>query len=105
LARALIHDPPVMMLDEPTLGLDVVGSQVIFDYIALLKQQDKAVILCTHRLEQAQRVCSKFGLLHQGKMVMRGTMDEIRSQSGQKDLVDVFIRLIKNHDSTVGAQP
>jgi ABC-2 type transport system ATP-binding protein/sodium transport system ATP-binding protein len=56
-------------------------------------------------LEQAQRVCSKFGLLHQGKMVMRGTMDEIRSQSGQKDLVDVFIRLIKNHDSTVGAQP
>ncbi len=104
LARALIHDPPVMMLDEPTLGLDVVGSQVIFDYIELLKEQEKAVILCTHRLEQAQRVCSRFGLLHHGKMVMRGTMDEIRKQSGQDSLVDVFIELIKANDSSVGEQ-
>ncbi len=94
LARALIHDPPVMMLDEPTLGLDVVGSQVIFNYIDLLKSQDKAVILCTHRLEQAQRVCSRFGLLHRGEMVMRGTMDELRAQTGFSDLVEIFVDLI-----------
>ena len=94
LARALIHDPPVMMLDEPTLGLDVVGSQVIFNYIDLLKEQGKAVILCTHRLEQAQRVCSRFGLLHEGKMVMGGTMQELRVLTGHQDLVDIFIDLI-----------
>lgn len=96
LARALIHDPPVMMLDEPTLGLDVVGSQVIFNYIDLLKQQDKAVILCTHRLEQAQRVCSRFGLLHEGVMVRRGTMEQLQTQTGHRDLVDIFIDLIKH---------
>jgi ABC-2 type transport system ATP-binding protein/sodium transport system ATP-binding protein len=96
LARALIHDPPVMMLDEPTLGLDVVGSQVIFNYIELLKQQDKAVILCTHRLEQAQRVCSRFGLLHEGVMVMRGTIEQLQTQTGHRDLVDIFIDLINN---------
>jgi ABC-2 type transport system ATP-binding protein/sodium transport system ATP-binding protein len=95
LARALIHDPPVMLLDEPTLGLDVVGSQIIFNYIDMLKQQNKAVILCTHRLEQAQRVCSRFGLLHHGRMVMHGTMDELRSQSGRDDLVEIFIDLIE----------
>lgn len=103
LARALLHDPPVMMLDEPTLGLDVVGSQVIFDYIDLLKKQDKAVILCTHRLEQAQRVCSRFGLLHQGKMVMRGTMAELSSQSGHADLVDIFVDLIENNSQPAPA--
>lgn len=94
LARALIHDPPVMMLDEPTLGLDVVGSQVIFNYIDLLKSQGKAVILCTHRLEQAQRICSRFGLLHCGQMVLRGTLHELQSETGQQDLVEMFVELI-----------
>lgn len=96
LARALIHDPPVMMLDEPTLGLDVVGSQVIFNYIDLLKQRGKVIILCTHRLEQAQRVCSRFGLLHQGKKVLEGTMDQLAEQTGRDDLVDIFVDLIDN---------
>ncbi len=94
LARALIHDPPVMILDEPTLGLDVVGSQVIFNYIDVLKERSKAIILCTHRLEQAQRVCSRFGLLHKGKMVLEGTLAELKSQTGRNDLVEMFVDLI-----------
>ena len=101
LARALIHDPPVMILDEPTLGLDVVGSQVIFDYIQLLKQQNKIVILCTHRLEQAQRVCSRFGLLHQGAMVLTGDLKELRARTGKQDLVEMFIDLIQQDSAAV----
>lgn len=96
LARALIHDPPVMILDEPTLGLDVVGSQVIFNYINILKERDKAIILCTHRLEQAQRVCTRFGLMHQGKQVLEGTMSELRSQTGRTDLVEMFVDLLEH---------
>lgn len=95
LARALIHDPPVMMLDEPTLGLDVVGSQVIFDYIDMLKVQEKAVILCTHRLEQAQRICDRFGLLHQGAMAYTGTLPELQKTTGRNDLVEIFVDLIE----------
>jgi ABC-2 type transport system ATP-binding protein/sodium transport system ATP-binding protein len=94
LARALVHDPPVMMLDEPTLGLDVVGSQVIFNYIDLLKQKNKIVILCTHRLEQAQRVCSRFGLIYQGKMALTGTLAQLQQQTSKRDLVEIFISLI-----------
>lgn len=96
LARALVHDPPVMMLDEPTLGLDVVGSQVIFDYIDLLKQNDKIVILCTHRLEQAQRVCSRFGLIYQGQMALTGSLQQLQEKTGKRDLVDIFIGLIES---------
>lgn len=101
LARALIHDPPVMILDEPTLGLDVVGSQVVFDYIELLKQQNKIVILCTHRLEQAQRVCTRFGLLHQGQMVLSGDLKEMQDKTGKQDLVEMFIELLRQKPPVV----
>ena len=95
LARAMIHDPSVMIFDEPTLGLDVVGSQIIFKHIDLLKEQGKAVILCTHRLEQAQRVCSRFGLLHQGKLVLGGTLSDLQQETGRKDLVEIFVDIIE----------
>ena len=95
LARALIHDPPVMILDEPTLGLDVVGSQVIFNYIEILKSRNKAIILCTHRLEQAQRICTRFGLMHEGRQVLEGTMEELRSQTGRNELVEMFVDLLE----------
>ena len=94
LARALIHEPPVMILDEPTLGLDVVGSQVIFNYIDVLRERSKAIILCTHRLEQAQRICTRFGLLHRGKKVLEGTIQSLQSQTGKQDLVEMFVGLI-----------
>lgn len=94
LARALMHDPPVMILDEPTLGLDVVGSQTIFSYIELLKSKGKSVILCTHRLEQAQRVCNQFGLLHRGSIVREGSLEQLRQQTGRHDLVEMFVDLI-----------
>jgi ABC-2 type transport system ATP-binding protein/sodium transport system ATP-binding protein len=94
LARALLHDPPVMLLDEPTLGLDVVGSQVIFKYIDLLKEKGKTIIMCTHRLEQAQGVCSRFGLLHQGEMILEGTLSELQHKTGRENLVDMFVDLL-----------
>lgn len=96
LARALLHDPPVMMLDEPTLGLDVVGSKVVFEYIDLLKKQRKAIILCTHRLEQAQGICTRFGLLHRGQKVLEGSLPQLQQQTGRQNLVEMFIDMIEN---------
>jgi ABC-2 type transport system ATP-binding protein/sodium transport system ATP-binding protein len=93
LARALIHGPPVMLLDEPTLGLDVLGSQVVTEYIDHLRGQGKAVILTTHRLDEAERLCSRFGLLHRGQIVSEGTLAELRAATGCTDLVDMFLKL------------
>ncbi len=61
LARGLMHDPPVMLLDEPTRGLDVVGSRTIFHFIDLLRSRGKSVLISTHRLDEAERICDRFG--------------------------------------------
>lgn len=95
LARALIHDPPVVLLDEPTRGLDVIGTQVVFDYIRLLREQGKAVIVSTHRLDEAQRLCDRFGLLHQGRLLHEGTLAELQAETGCKSLVEMFSHVVR----------
>ncbi|MFK8111610.1 MAG: ATP-binding cassette domain-containing protein [Rubripirellula sp.] len=96
LVRGLIHDPPVMLLDEPTRGLDVVGVQTIFEYIEHLREVGKAVVVCTHRLDEAERLCDRFGLLHQGQLRHHGTLEELRQSTGREHLVDMFVDLLKS---------
>lgn len=93
LTRALIHNPPVLLLDEPTLGLDVLGSQVVREYIAHLRGEGKAVILTTHRLEEAEGLCDRFGLMHRGHIVSEGTLTELRARTGCQTLVEMFLQL------------
>jgi sodium transport system ATP-binding protein len=93
LARALIHQPPVLLLDEPTLGLDVLGSQVVAEFIAHLRAEGKAVLLTTHRLDEAERLCDRFGLLHRGRLVVSGTLGELQAATGCRTLVDMFLEL------------
>lgn len=95
LARALIHRPPVLLLDEPTLGLDVLGSQVVVEFVDHLRKEGKAVILTTHRLDEAERLCDRFGLLHQGRLVITGTLAELRARTGRGTLVEMFIDLVR----------
>jgi ABC-2 type transport system ATP-binding protein/sodium transport system ATP-binding protein len=95
LARALIHDPPVVLLDEPTRGLDVIGTQVVFDYIRHLREQGKSVIVSTHRLDEAQRLCDRFGLLHHGRLLHEGTLAQLQSQTGCQSLVDMFTHVVR----------
>ena len=93
LARALIHRPPVMLLDEPTLGLDVLASQVVTEYIDHLRDEGKAVILTTHHLDDAERHCTRFGLLHRGRLVSEGTLAELRDRTGCVTLMEMFLKL------------
>jgi ABC-2 type transport system ATP-binding protein/sodium transport system ATP-binding protein len=94
LARALIHNPPIMLLDEPTRGLDVFGSQAIFDYIAKLREDRRAVIVCTHRLHEAERLCDRFGLMHRGRLVLEGTLAELQQSTGCETLVEMFMKFV-----------
>lgn len=98
LARGLMHDPPVMLLDEPTRGLDVVGSQTVFRFIDILKQRGKSVLLSTHRLDEAERVCDRFGLLHHGQFKYEGTLADLQSSTGKTHLTDIFVDMI--HENT-----
>jgi ABC-2 type transport system ATP-binding protein/sodium transport system ATP-binding protein len=85
-----------MLLDEPTRGLDVVGSQTVFEFIEFLKKRGKSVLLSTHRLDEAERVCDRFGLLHHGTVRYEGTLADLRTLTGKEHLVDMFIGLIQS---------
>ena len=104
LARALIHDPPVMLLDEPTRGLDVIGTQVVFEYINHLRSQGKAVIVCTHRLDEAERLCDRFGLLHRGNLLHEGSLEQLRASTGCNTLVDIFLQHLSPSSGQTGDQ-
>ncbi|MEM6779605.1 MAG: ATP-binding cassette domain-containing protein, partial [Planctomycetota bacterium] len=95
-ARALVHDPPVVLLDEPTRGLDVVGAKVVIDFVGQLREHNKAIIVCTHQLEEAERFCDRFGLLYRGKLKYEGTLAELVSQTGEPTLVDIFLSLMRD---------
>lgn len=105
LARALIHQPPVLLLDEPTLGLDVLGSQVVAEFVAHLRTQGKAVILTTHRLEEAERLCDRFGLMHRGRIIQEGTLADLREASGCTTLVEMFLKLAQTGPALAAAPP
>lgn len=87
-----MHDPPVILMDEPTRGLDVMGSKDVFDYVASARKSGKAVIMCTHRLDEAERFCDRFGLIHRGRLMRHGTLPQLREATGCDTLTEIFLR-------------
>ncbi|HUK83089.1 MAG TPA: ABC transporter ATP-binding protein [Verrucomicrobiae bacterium] len=79
LAQALVHDPKLLLLDEPTAGVDPIGSKDIRDMILRLKQMGKTVLLCSHLLAQVQDVCDRIGVLNLGRMILEGEVDKLIS--------------------------
>ncbi len=96
LARALVHDPPVVLLDEPARGLDVVGAKVVIDFVGQLREANKAIIVCTHQLEEAERFCDRFGLLYRGRLKYEGSLTDLISETGQPSLVEIFLQLMQD---------
>ena len=82
-------------MDEPTRGLDVVASRTVFEYIQHAREQGLAVIVCTHRLDEAQRICDRFGLLHRGRIAREGDFESLRAETGKNSLVEMFYDLME----------
>jgi ABC-2 type transport system ATP-binding protein len=94
LAAALIHDPKVLVLDEPTVGLDPKSARLIKDMLRQLADRGAAVFLSTHILEIAERMCDRIGIIDRGNLVASGTMDELRALGkGERSLEDIFLGL------------
>jgi sodium transport system ATP-binding protein len=94
IARALVGDPPILILDEPTLGLDVLSNRTILDFIVRERREGKTIILSTHYLDEAESMCDVIGLLHDGKLVAEGTLEELRAFSGQQRLSNIFLKIV-----------
>jgi ABC-type multidrug transport system ATPase subunit len=94
IARALVADPPILIMDEPTLGLDVLSNRVILEYIRRERDQGKTIILSTHYLDEAEDMCDRVGLLHEGRLVAEGDIPHLRAVSGEQRLSSIFLKLI-----------
>jgi ABC-2 type transport system ATP-binding protein len=82
LARALLHDPKLIYLDEPTLGVDVQARRVIWDYILSLRDEGKTVLITTNYLEEAQALCERIAIIDRGKLVAEDTPDHLKQTYG-----------------------
>lgn len=94
IARALIGDPPILIMDEPTLGLDVLSNRVILDFIVRERAEGKTIILSTHYLDEAESMCDLIGLMHHGALVAEGTLDELRNFAGEQRLSNIFLKVV-----------
>jgi ABC-2 type transport system ATP-binding protein len=94
LAAALVHDPKVLVLDEPTVGLDPRSARLIKDMLRQIANRGAAIFLSTHILEIAERMCDRIGIINRGELIAVGSMDELRSiGKGETSLEDIFLSL------------
>ncbi len=94
IARAVLHDPPVLILDEPTTGLDILGTSDMIAFIAERRSAGRAILFSTHILSEAERLCDRIGVIHRGRLFAAGTLDELRQRTGREYLDEVFRALI-----------
>jgi heme ABC exporter ATP-binding subunit CcmA len=104
IARALIADPPILILDEPTLGLDVLTNRVILEFIRQQRQAGKSIVLSTHYLDEAETLCDRIGLLHEGRLVAQGDLPALQQQAGCQRLTEIFLELTGQRAASLLAQ-
>ena len=93
IARVLIHDPQVMIFDEPTIGLDVMASRTIVSFIRECRDRGKTVIFSTHVMSEVEKLCDRIGIIHAGRLLAEGTLDDLRARTGLRDLEEIFVRI------------
>jgi len=93
IAMALVTDPKVVLLDEPTVGMDPQSRRAIWDFVMELKDAGKTILLTTHYMEEAEEICDRVGVIDRGKLIELGTPSSLKAKYGADDLEDVFIRL------------
>jgi sodium transport system ATP-binding protein len=101
IARAIVHDPPVLIFDEATAGLDVLVARALLETVAHLRDQGKCILFSTHIMREAERLCDRIAILHRGHILAEGTLTELRDRYGEQDLEELFFRLISQHDGEI----
>jgi len=94
LARSILHDPPVLILDEPTFGLDVMAARTVVETIGLFREQGRTILLSTHIMRVAEKLCDRIGILYRGRLHALGTLPELTERYGGDDLEEVFFSAV-----------
>lgn len=94
IARTLVHDPAVMIFDEPTLGLDVMTARAIVKFVRQCRDRGKTVIYSTHVMSEVEKICDRIGIIHSGCLVAEGTLAQLREQFGETDMEEIFVKAV-----------
>lgn len=98
IARTVAHDPPLLIFDEPTVGLDVLNALEMQEVIKEFRAQGKTIIFSTHIMSEAEKLCDRIGILHNGRILACGTLDELRQLTGVHYLEDIFVHYVKGQE-------
>jgi len=101
IARAIVHDPPVLIFDEATAGLDVLVARALLQTVAELRDQGKCILFSTHIMREAEKLCDRVAILHRGRLLAEGTLAELRDQHEEHDLEELFFRLISQQEDAM----
>ena len=95
IARAILHDPPALVLDEPTLGLDLLSGDVIYRFIEGVRARGRAVLFSTHQMSEVELLADRVGIIAGGRLVAEGTIDDILARSGETNLARAFLHIVR----------
>ena len=101
IARAIIHDPPVLIFDEATSGLDILVAREVLKTIELLRDHGKCIVFSTHIMSEVRRLCDRMAIMHRGNILAIGTMDELVQQHQEPDLEELFYKLISDAEAKI----
>jgi sodium transport system ATP-binding protein len=97
IARTLIHDPAVMIFDEPTLGLDIMAARTIVQFVRDCRGRGKTVIYSTHIMSEVEKLCDVIGIIHDGRLLAEGTLAQLRARYGENDMEEIFVKAVGGH--------
>ena len=101
IARTLVHDPPVMIFDEPTLGLDIMTARTIVAFIRECRDLGKTVIFSTHIMSEVEKLCDVIGIIQGGKLLAEGTLAQLRENYNEQDLEEIFVKVVAPYYASV----
>ncbi|HAH46536.1 ATP-binding cassette domain-containing protein [Gimesia sp.] len=98
IARTIIHDPPVLIFDEPTTGLDVLVARAVLKTIEALREEGKCIIFSTHIMREVEKLCDRVAVIYKGKILAIGSIPELEEQYHESDMEELFFSLIQQHE-------
>jgi sodium transport system ATP-binding protein len=101
IARAIVHDPPVLIFDEATVGLDVLVARALLKTVAQLRDAGKCILFSTHIMREAERLCDRVAVIHRGHLLAEGSLAELRDRYHEHDLEELFFGLILEHEDRI----
>jgi sodium transport system ATP-binding protein len=94
IARSIVHEPSVMLFDEPTAGLDVSAARIVQDFIKKCKEENRSIIFSSHSMSEVEKLCDRIVIIHRGKIIETGTVSELKAKYNDEDMEEIFMRLV-----------